>query len=186
MDAATTRNSISRREALGLLAASSAGLLGGCAPVARFVISRPRIAAADQVLQAFVATVVPGSGVSPNLIRAFADPFYSFADWRSWFTGDLCRRSTRCGQPTFDLLSARDRTRIVADGLVGDPISRRVYTGAVFLAQISAYVPLYEARGDSPLLDFEGTHRFRGIAAITYPEPERFLAASLTCDGNWA
>jgi hypothetical protein len=133
------------------------------------------------VLQAFVATVVPGSGTSPNLIRAFADPFYSFAEWRSRFTGDLAAER-RGAAATFDLLrpttAPHRRRRVCRSTPPGPP--------AVFLAQISAYVPLYEAQGDSPLLGFEGRHRFRGIAAITYPEPERFLAAALTCDGNWA
>jgi hypothetical protein len=139
----------------------------------------------DRVLHAFVATVVPGSGDSPDLIRPFLDPFYSFAEWRSWFAADLCRRASRCGQPTYDLLTPAVRTEVVSAGLVSDPVTRRVYGGAVFLAQVSAYVPLYEERGASPLLGFEGGHRFRGLAAVTYANPEAFLAASCTRDGNW-
>lgn len=177
---------LSRREALSVLAASASGLLGACAPVARFAVPAARVESAERVLQAFIATVVPGSGDSPALIRPFADPFYSFSPWRSWFAGDLCRRASRCGQPTFDLLPLRDRTGIVADGLAGDPVTRRVYTGAVFLAQVSAYVSLYDERGAADLIGYDGAHRFRGLAAVTYEKPERFLASALTLDGNWS
>lgn len=186
MAAVPVVHSLTRREALGVLAATGAGLLGACAPVARFVIPRPGVEAPDQVLHAFVATVAPGVGDSPELIRPFSDPFYGFAEWREWFTGDLCLRAGRCGAPRFDLLEPSARTRIVADGLAAGPVARRVYTGAVFLAQLSAYVPLYGERGASSLLDFECPHRFRGLSAVTYPDPERFLASPLTRDGNWA
>jgi len=175
----------SRRQVLGALAAAGAGMLGACAPVAHFAVPGARLAAVDAVLHAFVETVVPGAGSSPSLIRPFADPFYSFAEWRDWFTGDLCRRSTRLARTTFDNLSLEDRTRIVSAGLGSDLFSRRIYAGAVFLAQISAYVPLYEAQGHSPLLRFEGVHRFRGLAAVTYEDPQHYLGAALTCDGNW-
>ena len=180
-----TVQSISRRQALGVLTSASALALGACSPLVRFSIPRPRVLEIDRVLHAFVATVVPGSGDSPELIRPFGDPFYSFAEWRSWFASDLCRRASRCGQPTFDLLTPRDRTAIVSAGLTSDAVTQRVYTGALFLAQVSAYVPLYEERGPSRLLGFDGAHRFRGLAAVTYPNPEAFLAASCTLDGNW-
>lgn len=176
---------LSRREALSCLAASASGLLGACAPLARFAVPSARVESADRVLHAFVATVVPGSGDSPALIRPFADPFYSFSEWRSWFAADLCRRASRLGERRFDLLPTRDRTTVVADGLAGDPVTRRVYTGAVFLAQVSAYVSLYDERGAADLIGYEGPHRFRGLAAVTYERPERFLAASATRDGNW-
>jgi hypothetical protein len=186
MSSRLDRQLLSRRDALSLLAASATGLLGACAPVARFAVPAPRVPAADRVLQAFVATVVPGSGDDPGLIRAFADPFYSFAEWRSWFAADLCRRASRFGHPTFDLLPPRDRTRVVADGLAGDPVTRRVYTGAVFLAQVTVYVALHDAGGASRLIGYDGTHRFRGLAAVTYEGPERFLAPTLTDNGNWS
>jgi len=177
--------SFTRRQVLAVLAGAGTLALGGCAPLARLAVPRPQVPEADRVLQAFVATVVPGSGDSPDLIRPFADPFYSFFEWRSWFASDLCQRASRCGQPSFHLLRLADRTAIVSAGLGGGPVTRRVYTGAVFLAQISAYIPLYEERGASPLLKYDGPHRFRGLAAVTYANPERFLAAALTCDGNW-
>lgn len=186
MTTGRTEQSLTRRQVLAVLAGAGTIALGGCAPLARFAVPRPRISELDRVLQSFVATVVPGSGDSPDLIRAFADPFYSFAEWRPWLGADLCRRASRCGQPSFDLLPPSQRTGIIAAGLTGDPVTQRVYTGAVFLAQISAYIPLYDERGPSPLLKYDGPHRFRGLAAVTYPNPERFLAASLTCDGNWA
>ena len=180
------RPTLSRREALSILATSATGLLGACAPVARLAVPGPRVAETDRVLQAFVGTVVPGSGDSPHLIRAFADPFYSFSEWRSWFAADLCRRASRSGQSRFDLLTVRDRTRIVSAGLAGDPVTWRVYTGAVFLAQVSAYVSLYDERGASPLLGYDGAHRFSGLAALTYEKPETFLATTLTANGNWS
>jgi hypothetical protein len=179
-------HSISRRQALGVIAAAASGLLGACAPVARFTVPAPRIPETDRVLQAFVATVVPGSGDSPNLVRAFSDPFYAFSPWRSWFASDLCRRAARAGAPRFDRLGERERIRIVSSGLTGDPVTRRVYTGAVFLAQVSVYVGLYEESGASPLLGFQGKHQFRGLAEVTYECPERFLACALTRDGNAA
>src|SRR5574341_143571 len=35
-----------------------------------------------------------------------------------------------------------------------------------------------------PLIGFEGAYRFRGLDALTHPDPERFLASVATRDGN--
>lgn len=84
----------------------------------------------------------------------------------------------------FDRLSADDRTAVVHDGLHADGTTRRLYTGAVFPAQVSTYAGIYDAERGCPLIGFEGRYRVRSLDQVTYPSPGRFLAAGATTDGN--
>jgi hypothetical protein len=137
-------------------------------------------------LRAFAATIVPAaSPTDPALIRPFYDRRYPLARFRGLFATDLARRArARSGETHLDRLSLAEREAIVREGLHGDAVMRRLYTGAVFMVQLAALGGIYAESAGVPLLGFEGQYRFRGIEAITYPNPERFLAAALTGTGN--
>ncbi len=140
----------------------------------------------DAVLRAFVLTVIPGVAADdPNLVRAYYDTTYPLAKYRSFLAADLCRRSARrFGTKRFDGLAVEQRTTVVEEALAGDGTSEKLYGGAIFLAQVAIYAGIYDDERGAPLIGFEGRYRFRGVAATTYPVPERFLAREITLDGN--
>lgn len=144
--------------------------------------------AADRILRAFVTTVIPGASVeSPDLTRVYFDPFYHFASYRGFFGFDLCQRSARLyGVDRFDALDHAGRTSVIRDGLSADATTARLYSGAIFLAQISCYAGVFEESEGCPLIDFEGQYRVRPLSEISYPHPERYLPRALTRDGNHA
>ena len=73
---------------------------------------------------------------------------------------------------------------MVESGLSADATTERLYRGAIFLTQIACYAGIYDPEGGCPLIQFDGGYGVRGLDATTYPEPERFLARSVTRDGN--
>jgi hypothetical protein len=184
---------IPRREALRRLAALTAGLVSACTPL-RIVLHDYPVSfdedsdRADRVLRAFVLTVIPEADADdPNLVRAFGDQDLPFAQYRGFFVSDLCQRAAaRTGEAAFERLSQSERSAVVRDGLEADGTTQRLYRGAVLIAQASYYANIYDDARGCPLIDFDGSYRFRGLAAITYPDPERFLSESLTRDGNWS
>jgi hypothetical protein len=173
------------------LATGVAGGLTACTPVRVITGAYPSRFKRDgdlddRILRAFVATVIPGiGGPDPNLVRAFADRAYPFAKYRAFFCSDLSARGGKlCGSRSFDELGATDRTAVVQDGLKSDAITRRLYAGAVFLAQIAVYSGIYDDAHGAPIIDFDGRYRFAGLDAVTYPQPEMHLAHALTSNGN--
>jgi len=183
---------MSRREAVRWLGLGAAGIaVAACAPVQIALHHWPERFDADEeltdrVLRAFVDTVVPGAaGVDPA--RVYADPFYGLAPYRSFLAVDLCRRAERLhGDGRFDRLPSEARTAVVRDGLHADGTTRRLYTGAAFVAQLSTYAGVYDDERGCPLIEFEGRYRPRPLDQVTYPSPGRFLAAGVTTDGNYA
>jgi hypothetical protein len=184
---------VTRRDALRRLGILTAGVASACTPLRIVLHDYPRsfdedAACGERVLRAFVLTVIPEAEASnPNLARAFSDPDLHYAPYRGFFVSDLCRRAeARTGAATFERLSLAERTAVVQDGLQADATTARLYTGAILVAQASYYAGIYDDRRGCPLIGFDGTYQFRGLAAITYPDPERFLSWSATPDGNWA
>lgn len=182
---------LSRREALRHVGALAAGVAAACTPLRIVLHDYPERFESDadlqeRVLLAFATTVIPEADPgAPHLTRAFADPAYPFAVYRAYFVSDLSRRGAeRFGEPSFDRLNHSQRTAVISDGLRADATTRKVYTGAIYLLQISYYAGIYDALSGCALIGFEGVYRFRGAEAITYPDPERFLAAARTADGN--
>jgi hypothetical protein len=184
---------ITRRAALRSLGLLALGATVGCTPL-RIVLDRHPHALdedatlEDRVLRAFLATVIPGSDSdAPDAIRVFHDPAYPFAKYARFFAGDLCRRAaSRATGSTFDQLSPADRTAVVQEGLDADGTTRKLYAGAIFLAQIATYSAIYDDRAGCPLIGFDGGYHFRPRDEITYPDPDRFLASALTASGNHA
>lgn len=183
---------IARREALRRLGVLTAGLAAACTPLRVVLHDYPSAfdtrEATERVLRAFVLTVIPEADArDPNLVRAFSDADLRFAPYRGFFVSDLCRRSAaRTGDAAFDRLSQADRVAVVQEGLAADATTARLYSGAILVAQASYYAGIYDDAHGCPLIDFEGAYRFRGLAALTYPDPDRFLSWSLTPDGNCA
>lgn len=139
----------------------------------------------DRVLRGFVTAVIPGARPdAPDLVRAYRDPALPFAPYAAFFAADLCRRcQERFGHADFHRLVAAERSCLIADGLAADATTRKLYNGAIYLAQVSFYAGIYDDDNGCALIDFPG--RYRGAAA-TYDEPERFCAPALTNDGNFS
>jgi hypothetical protein len=185
------KTALSRRDALRHGGVLIAGLAAACTPLRIVLHDYPRRFETDEalrerVLRAFALTVIPEADPgAPNLTRAFSDPSYPFAAYRAFFASDLSRRGAdRFGEPAFDRLTQAQRTVVIEDGLQADATTRKLYTGAIYLLQISFYAGIYDDDAGCPLIGFEGTSRFRGFDALTYPDPERFLGRSTTRDGN--
>jgi hypothetical protein len=176
---------------LASVAAFSAGLVAGCAPVRYGLRLYPAAFddhdACDSVLRAFVLVAVPGALGSPqsSLTRCFEDDLFPFRTYRKNFAADLCRRAgNRFGEPRFDRLDRHEQVQVVREGLRADPITRKLYAGAVFLAQIAVLGGIYAEDAAVPALEFEGEYRPRNPEELTYANPSRFLASGQTLDGN--
>lgn len=186
----TQRTTCSRRRALAIAGATGISLATSCTPI-RFLINdapapfRRDKDVTEPVLRLFVETVVPGIPIDqPGAATVFLDPAYPLTPHRAWLAADLCARADRWFSTPFDGLPRRDRTTIVREGLAAGGISTRIYTGAVFLAQIGVYGGLTNPHGACPLIGFEGPAGLRPPSAQTYPDPWRFLAIPLTRAGN--
>jgi hypothetical protein len=186
------QDNISRRQLLQQLGLIAAGLAAACTPVRVLVNAYPQRfdddpVLVDRVLSAFVTAVIPGAAAGdPDLTRAFTDRDYPFAPFAAFFAADLERRARARFGEAFERLSPAARTALIADGLAADATSRKLYSGAIALAQIACYAGIYDAKKGCTLIGFEGGYHFPPLADITYPEPTRFLAAALTPDGNYA
>lgn len=141
--------------------------------------------AVEALLAAFVDTVVPGVAAPERVARLMQDPALPFEPYSKVLAAELARRARASGaRAAFDRLPLEQRTAIVADGLDGGGIPSRVFNGGVLFAQAAVYGGLTSDDGSCSITGFEGPFRFRGYAAQTYPDPERFLPASVSTDGN--
>ncbi|HEX9164563.1 MAG TPA: hypothetical protein VF862_01530 [Gemmatimonadales bacterium] len=186
-----TPSLLTRRAVLARLGAVAAAVAAGCTPVRYALRLYPPAFdddrdVRDQTLRAFVLAAVPSADPGdPHLTRAFDDRLFPFVRYRNFFAADLCGRADRLfGESRFDRLDRREQAKVIANGLAADGVTRRLYAGAVFLAQVSVLGGIYAPDGAVPPLGFEGTYQFRGLDAITYPDPGRFLAAARTTNGN--
>jgi len=186
-------DAITRREALrrmGLLAAAAAA--AGCTPLRMALHAYPEAfddrERADSALAAFVRTVIPGAeGTDEELSRAFHDRAYPFASHAAFFASDLCRRARRLySNRAFEYLEEGARAMVVRDGLDADGITRRIYGGAIFLAQVATFAGIYDDDAGCALIDFPGSNAGYLPEEYSYANPEAFLPAAITPDGNYA
>ena len=182
---------IPRRAALRSLSLVALGAVAACTPL-RIVLDRhPRIldedaSLEDRVVRAFLVTVIPGVDAdAPDAIRPFHDRAYPFARYAKFLAGDLCRRAAARGD-SFEHLPRDQRVAVIQEGLAADGTTRKLYAGAIYLAQVATYAGIYDDRAGCPLIGFEGGYHVRPLAEITYPDQDRFLSVSLTCAGNYA
>ncbi len=183
---------VTRRAALRQLGVLLAGFGAACTPARILLKAYPQEfeenpEAADRALRAFAGTVIPGAPTDdPNLVRVYHDPFFRFAPYASFFIADLCQRSAGMyGAPRFDDLGEAERTRVIQAGLDADATTRKLYTGAIFLAQLSFYAGVFDDERGCPLIDFEGRYRLRPLAELSYPNPGKYLASEKTINGNF-
>ncbi len=187
------QHTISRRQLVQRLGLIAAGLATACTPVRVLVSAYPQVFdddpdLVDRVLRAFVTTVIPGAPADdPNLARAHTDSDYPFARYAAFFAADLSRRGGRqFGDPRFDRLTLEQRTAVVCDGLSSDATTRKLYQGAITLAQIAFYAGIYDDAKGCALITFDGRFRFDAGRRIGYDDPEQFLPRAATADGNAA
>ncbi len=184
---------IPRRQAIRGLAFLTVGLVAACTPLRVLVDAYPQVfddddELVDRVLRAFVTAVIPGAPADdPNLVRAHTDPAYPFAQYAGFFAADLSRRAAQRfdGRP-FEQLDVHQRTTVIVDGLKADGTTRKLYSGAIALAQIAFYAGMYDDRKGCALIGFEGGYRWHAPNDITYHDPARFLSYARTADGNYA
>ena len=184
---------IPRRHALRQLGLIAAGLAAACTPMRVLLSAYPQAfddddGLVDRVLRAFVTAVVPGAPADdPDLVRAHTDPAYPFAPYAAFFAADLSRRAARrFDGRAFERLEVQERTAVIAEGLAADATTRKLYNGAVALAQIAFYAGIYDPQKGCPAIGFEGGNHWHSLQDITYPDPERFLSRARTADGNYA
>ena len=186
-------HTIPRRQALRQLALIAVGCTAACTPLRVLVSAYPRAfdeddSLVERVLRAFVTAVIPGVRPdAPDLVRAHLDPAYPFAQYAGFFAADLSRRAARAfgGRP-FDRLELAERTAVIHEGLTGDATTRKLYNGAVVLAQIACYAGIYDDKKGCPIIGFEGGYHWHSLSDITHPDAARFLSHALTADGNYA
>jgi hypothetical protein len=182
---------LDRRSALRRLGALVLGLgLSGCSRGFVLGLLYPEVdgldpGAQNRLLTAFAITVVPGFEAPERVAGLLQDPTLPFADFHDALAADLTRRTrSHSGHTAFDRLAQPQRTAIVTDGLEAGGIPARIYHAAVLFTQAAVYGGLASDDGSCSITGFEGPFRFRGYAAQTYPDPERFLPVPASADGN--
>jgi hypothetical protein len=175
---------------LGLLAGVA---LAGCSPFKALFKAYPRrfdddATLIDNMLRAFVVTVIPGAPIDDeHLVRIYADRYYPFYQHSGFFVSQLAQRSKDLfGSERFDCLTLEQRTRVVQDGLQADVTVGRLFRAAIFMAQISFYAGIYNDEGGCPLIDFEGSNNGFTPDEMCYANNRTYLVRELTSNGNYA
>ncbi|HXX63848.1 MAG TPA: hypothetical protein VEO56_08630 [Bacteroidota bacterium] len=141
---------------------------------------------ADQVLRAFVLTVIPGADHDdPDLVRMYFDRDYPFYPYTAFLVFDLVRRSKRiCAGSTFAELGREERTLVIEKALAANDTVARLYRGAMLMAQVSYYAGIYDPEKGCPLIDFPGMNAGFSRQEISYPNPAQYLPHQMSLDGN--
>lgn len=140
----------------------------------------------EGALRAFVSTVIPGSDEhEEHLIAMFEDSYYPFHTFSGYFVFDLNRRSRALftGR-TFANLSPDERTVVLQNALEGRELTRRLYKGAILMAQVSYFGAVYDEERGCPLIDFPGRNEGYGPKQTTYPFSSVFFHNELSIDGH--
>jgi hypothetical protein len=140
-----------------------------------------------KILRAFVTAVIPGTDPNnPDICKIFCDDYYSFHKYCGFFVSDLCSKSQNLfGSECFYDLSIEQRTEVIQSGLEDDSITERIYTAAIFIAQVSVYCSIYDDEKGCNLIDFKGNYGFID-AEIYYRNPQVYLAEEITSTGNYS
>ena len=140
-----------------------------------------------RILSSFVSTVIPGAEQYGTVLsKIYLDGFYPFAKRCGYFTSDLCNRSKELFRSdSFDELSFEERTLVIQSGLNADSLTKKLYTAAVYMAQVSFYCNIYNDDGGCELIDFKGAYSFMDID-IVYPDCSSLLANEITSTGNYS
>lgn len=188
-------SSLDRRRFLATVAATATAMVaGGCIPLDRLTSRYRRMLDDDRaleitVLAAFVDAVIPGLDTrtldSPVLTRHFLDHALPFAPYHLDFSAHLCKRADAAfGDWRYHTLEGDARRHIVATGLDGGRLVRRLYTGAVFITQAATYAAIYDDFGGCPLIEFEGSSQPLRWSEISYPGLPLTYEADAACPGG--
>jgi len=187
---ASTRFDPSRRQALRTIAAVLSAVGGAaCAPTRILLGAYPsefkgHSARTQATLAAFVCTVEPGASPDPaRTALTLQDPYYPLARYAAYLASDLDGRANRGYHCSFAALSCAERAAVVASGLAAGGVTGKLYSGAIYLAQIAVYAGL--GFSDSTPLHLETVSRdnpARGMTSFTDAAPR--FPRSLSPTGN--
>lgn len=186
------RSVVTRRDAIRLLGMLACGAaFAGCDTLRVAFRAYPpefdlRPDLCETVLRAFVCAVVPGAPIEdPNLVRVYFDEDFPFAPYSAFLASDLCDRSeARFGVDRFDRLNETGRTEIIRGALREGGTTGRLYTGAVYVAQVAFYAGIYDDEAGCELIDFPGQNGGARAGELSYPDPQSYLAPAATGEGS--
>ena len=140
-----------------------------------------------KILQAFVTAVIPGTDPdNPDLCKIFCDDYYPFHKYCGFFISDLCSKSKKLfGSECFYDLSFEQRTEVIQSGLDDDSTTKRIYTAAIFITQVSIYCSIYDDEKGCNLIDFHGSYGFMDTS-MYHTNPQVYLAKEITPTGNYS
>jgi hypothetical protein len=141
----------------------------------------------NKILEAFVTAVIPGVDQNnPDMCKIFCDEYYPFHKYNGFFISDLCVKSEKLfGTENFFELTLEQRTQVIQAGLDDDSTTERIYTAAIFIAQVSIYCSIYNDERGCGLIDFNGCNGFIDTE-MYYPNAQNYLANEITSTGNYA
>ncbi len=136
------------------------------------------------VLRAFIETIVPGADTKhPQITSVFYDATYwsTMNRWLLLFA--LAYQSEKLYLTLdFSCLDAFERIRVIQNGLEGKGIVSRLLHAAIWISQVMVYTGLYNEEESCALIQYPAAY---GEDEIAYPHPLRYLAPSITRDGNF-
>jgi hypothetical protein len=140
----------------------------------------------EKILRAFVTTIIPGSNENDdNLVNMYLDSYYSFHTYCGYFVYDLNRRSKKLfNKKEFLSLSDEEKTKVIKDALMGRELTRRLYKGAILMAQVSYFGAVYDEEKGCPLIDFPGRNNGYNQEEITYSYSSKLFDKELSLDGH--
>lgn len=140
----------------------------------------------DGILRAFVTTIIPGADVhEEHLVRMYSDEYYPFHIFCGYFVYDLDSRARRLFDGReFTTLDLNQRTSVVADALSGSEVTRRLYKGAILMAQVSYFGAVYNEDRGCSLIGFPGRNEGYSRDECTYPFATGLFDKELSLDGH--
>jgi len=140
----------------------------------------------DKILKAFVTTIIPGSDINDqNLVKMYNDNFYPFSNYCGYFVYDLNRRSKKLySGKNFWTLTLSEKTVVVQNALSGRELTKRLYKGAILMAQVSFYGAVYNEGRGVPLVYFPGENNGYSKEESTYDFGCSLFDKELSADGH--
>ncbi|GMR25392.1 MAG: hypothetical protein BMS9Abin39_0687 [Ignavibacteria bacterium] len=183
---------ISRLDFIKKLTLLTGVIITGCTPVRILLKSYPDKYDYDkemgrQIMDAFVLTVIPGANPDdPDLSRIFNDEYYKFSKYLGFFISDLCSKSKQLFNiENFSNLTPLQRTKVIQSGLKDDSTTAKLYTGAIYMTQVSYYSCIYNDEKALELIDYNGSYGFMD-ADMFYNNSDKLLADEITFSGNYS
>lgn len=138
-----------------------------------------------KILRTFVLTVIPGANEDDEyLTKMFEDAYYPFHTYCGYFVFDLNIRSKKLYNKEFTSLSPDERTRVIQIALTGRELTRRLYKGAILMAQVSYFGAIYNEIKGCRLIDFPGKNIGYKREKITYPFAALYFDMEATANGH--